>query len=252
VSRDVCSSYLFPEMGSFWGSAPPPGRSRASRIDNEYACCNQRASSRPQRPRAVRGFLDALRSDIGLMRRCITGRSACGGMGAVEPEEGRFDEEAIRHYWRIVRSGGEGRHHAVVDLHHHSNPLWVCRDGGWMNPRVVQRLQRFARRMVEARGTWSGLVDRLNEPDIWGGGGVLHRRACLRTRGARGVLRGVSEPARASARGCTDARGTSTRATAGGWPEASPSASPTQAHASESVRSAEPPRRIASKWFSAR
>ncbi len=65
----------------------------------------------------------------------------------------------------------------VVDLHHHSNPLWVCRDGGWLNPRIVPRLRRFAARMAEALGDLVGVWMTINEPTIWAAEAYFHRRS---------------------------------------------------------------------------
>jgi len=71
----------------------------------------------------------------------------------IEPEEGRFDEGELDHYRAVCDSI---RHHGMVPtvtLHHFTNPLWVERQGGWENPRIVDWLGRFAERAGRALGS---------------------------------------------------------------------------------------------------
>jgi beta-glucosidase len=162
------SSYLFPE-GFLWGSSTSAWQVEGGLVDNEYRMLHQRGLiADGSDPEQSAGFWTRYESDIGLMRQMHHGSFRMSVEWArVEPEEGRFDEEAIQHYRRIVEAVVKAGILPVVDLHHHSNPLWVCRDGGWMNPRVVQRLQKFARRMAEALGDLVGVWLTINEPTIW-------------------------------------------------------------------------------------
>jgi len=162
------ASYLFPE-GFRWGSSTSAWQVEGGVVDNEYRLLHERGLiAGGGDPARAAGFWTRYESDIGLMRQ-MHHRSFRMSVewARVEPEEGRFDGEAIRHYRRIVQAVTDAGILPVVDLHHHSNPLWVCRDGGWMNPRIVPRLLRFAARMIEALGDLVGVWLTINEPTIW-------------------------------------------------------------------------------------
>mgnify|MGYP001035282332 CR=1 FL=1 len=162
------SSYIFPR-GFLWGSSTSAWQVEGGRVDNEYRQLHRQGLiAGGGDPEQAAGFWTRYEGDIGLMRQ-MHHRSFRMSIewARVEPEEGRFDEEAIRHYRGIVEAVVNAGILPVVDLHHHSNPLWVCRDGGWMNPRIVPRLQRYAGRMAEALGDLVGVWLTINEPTIW-------------------------------------------------------------------------------------
>jgi beta-glucosidase len=164
----LMANYLFPE-GFHWGSSTSAWQVEGGVVDNEYRLLHERGLiAGGGDPAQAAGFWTRYEDDIRLMQR-MRHRSFRMSVewARVEPEEGRFDEEAIRHYRRIVQAVAGAGIVPVVDLHHHSNPLWVCRDGGWMNPRVVTRLSRFASRVAEELGDLVGVWLTINEPTIW-------------------------------------------------------------------------------------
>jgi beta-glucosidase len=162
------SSYLFPD-GFLWGSSTSAWQVEGGIVDNEYRLLHRQGLiAGGGDPAEAAGFWTRYEDDIRLMQR-MHHRSFRMSVewARVEPEEGRFDDQAIRHYRSIVEALVKAGILPVVDLHHHSNPLWVCRDGGWLNPLIVRRLQRFAARMVEALGDLVGTWLTINEPTIW-------------------------------------------------------------------------------------
>jgi beta-glucosidase len=85
----------------------------------------------------------------------------------VEPEEGRFDDEALARYrgWaeRLRSLGLE----PVVCLHHFTLPRWLSARGGFERSSAVDRFARFADRVAE---TMAGLVRwwiTVNEPMVY-------------------------------------------------------------------------------------
>ena len=84
----------------------------------------------------------------------------------IEPEEGRFDERELDHYRAVC---GAIRRHGMaptVTLHHFTHPVWVARQGGWENPRVVDWLARFAERTGRALGDRVAVWWTINEPMV--------------------------------------------------------------------------------------
>jgi beta-glucosidase len=95
----------------------------------------------------------------------------------VEPEPGQFSNAALDHYLRIAKRCHELGLRTVVTFNHWTTPIWFAAEGGWTNPRAVDR---FARYVERAAAHMAGEVDwavTLNEPNVGtvaavGGGGV--------------------------------------------------------------------------------
>ncbi len=91
----------------------------------------------------------------------------------IEPEEGRFDPQAIARYRQILRAMRERGIEPMVTLHHFTDPLWVARRGGWENPRVIARFRRYVRYVVGELGDLVRLWCTINEPNIYVAFGYL-------------------------------------------------------------------------------
>lgn len=68
----------------------------------------------------------------------------------IEPQEGVFDEEALRHYRSVVSALLSRQIEPVVTLHHFTNPVWFSKLGGWGNPKAVGYFTRYAEYIVAA------------------------------------------------------------------------------------------------------
>jgi beta-glucosidase len=82
----------------------------------------------------------------------------------IEPAEGVFDAGALDHYRRVLVALRERGLEPLVTLHHFTNPLWLSRIGGWLNPQAPERFRRFVGEVVGALGdlvTWWATI---NEP----------------------------------------------------------------------------------------
>ncbi|RPI58964.1 MAG: glycoside hydrolase family 1 protein [Chloroflexi bacterium] len=91
----------------------------------------------------------------------------------IEPQEGRFDPEAIACYRAML--GGLRRRgiEPMVTLFHFSSPLWLARQGGWQNPAVVPLFRRFVRHTVQELGDLVRLWCTINEPNVYAALGHL-------------------------------------------------------------------------------
>jgi beta-glucosidase len=106
--------------------------------------------------------------DIELMKRLnVNAYRMSIEWSRIEPEEGRFDPVAMRHYRdeieRLLSSGIR----PMVTLHHFSNPLWMEDDGGWTSSRAVDRFVRYAEEVVRGLGDLVGEWVTINEPNIY-------------------------------------------------------------------------------------
>ncbi|MEW6547498.1 MAG: family 1 glycosylhydrolase [Bacillota bacterium] len=91
----------------------------------------------------------------------------------IEPEEGRFSQEAVDHYRRVVDACRESGMEPFVTLHHFTNPLWLSRRGGWLNRRVVDWFARYTEVAVRAVGDRVTWWLTLNEPLVFATMGYL-------------------------------------------------------------------------------
>jgi beta-glucosidase/6-phospho-beta-glucosidase/beta-galactosidase len=83
----------------------------------------------------------------------------------VEPEEGKFDSDALAHY-RAVAESIRGRGMKVmVTLHHFVWPVWLERDfGGMIGEEFPAFFQRYAKAVAEALGDQVDFWITFNEP----------------------------------------------------------------------------------------
>lgn len=102
-------------------------------------------------------------------------RAAEGGQNAhrlsiewsrIQPAPDRWDEDALDRYIDILRGLQERDMTTMVTLHHFSDPLWLVEQGGWEDPGVVERFDRYVCKAVEALREYTGLWVTINEPNV--------------------------------------------------------------------------------------
>ena len=84
----------------------------------------------------------------------------------IEPEEGRFSEEALDHYVQICEDLAEREIGAVVTFHHFTTPRWVTDRGGWENPATADLFAGFCERASARLAPVMTRACTLNEPNI--------------------------------------------------------------------------------------
>lgn len=91
----------------------------------------------------------------------------------IEPEPGQFNQAALGHYRQQVEALRAANIEPVVALHHFTSPLWLHEQGGWADPRVVQRFRAYTERVVDALGDLVTWWVSINEPTSLGGRGYI-------------------------------------------------------------------------------
>lgn len=84
----------------------------------------------------------------------------------VEPQEGHFDEDAIRHYGRVLDSCVSHGVTPVVTLHHFSSPAWLIAKGGWEAESTVDDFARYVRFVMDRLGSRMQYVCTINEANM--------------------------------------------------------------------------------------
>jgi beta-glucosidase len=89
----------------------------------------------------------------------------------VEPAEGSFDEDAIRHYRDVTEAVRDAGMTPMVTLNHFTLPAWLARRGGWMSPDTPSLFARYCARVATALGDLVEWYCTINEPGAVAFGG---------------------------------------------------------------------------------
>ncbi|MBI3185417.1 MAG: family 1 glycosylhydrolase [Myxococcales bacterium] len=84
----------------------------------------------------------------------------------IEPERGRFDEEAIARYRRRLERMREVGIRPVVTLHHFTHPRWFHRETPWHERSCLESFRRYARACAGILRGLDPLVITFNEPTV--------------------------------------------------------------------------------------
>ncbi len=85
----------------------------------------------------------------------------------IEPEEGKFNQEAVEHYREIIAELNRNKIEPMVTLFHFTLPVWLDDKGGLTNRKAPWYFARFASRMAKEFGNEVKLWSVLNEPNVY-------------------------------------------------------------------------------------
>ncbi len=84
----------------------------------------------------------------------------------VEPERGRYSQEALDHYAAIVRGCRSRGLEPVVTYNHFVAPLWFTAGGGWLSPDSSVLFASYCTVVTRALGDGISWAMTMNEPNI--------------------------------------------------------------------------------------
>jgi beta-glucosidase len=84
----------------------------------------------------------------------------------VEPEEGRFSDQALEHYEAITGYCLARGIAPVVTYNHFTSPHWFARRGAWLDPEAPALFARYCGMVTEALGDSAAWAVTMNEPDL--------------------------------------------------------------------------------------
>ena len=135
----------------WWVWEQQPGRIRHD--DRSGLACNWWAAAEADFDRAAGLHQNAHRLSIEWSR--------------VEPQPGRWDEEALDRYRQMLRALHARGIEPMVTLHHFTNPRWFAQRGGWERADAPSLFLRYVERVVPALGAYVPIWCTLNEPVGW-------------------------------------------------------------------------------------
>ena len=119
----------------------------------------------------------------------------------IEPEEGKFDEQAIEHYRDVIRALRERGMEPFVTLWHWTLPIWLRDRGGVLAHDFPERFAHYAERVAGAFKDGVQFWITLNEPTSVIANGYARGIWPPQQRGFRGVWRAYRALAAAHRRG---------------------------------------------------
>ena len=84
----------------------------------------------------------------------------------VEPEEGKFDPEAIEHYRKVIACCKAHGVEPIVTLLHFTSPKWLICKGGWETESTVEDFKRYVTYVMEQLGSELRYVCTINEANM--------------------------------------------------------------------------------------
>lgn len=68
----------------------------------------------------------------------------------IEPKEGEFDEDAIRHYRNVILALKRRGIEPLITLYHWTHPTWFESTGAWLNKDSSDKYARYAKKIAES------------------------------------------------------------------------------------------------------
>ncbi len=84
----------------------------------------------------------------------------------IEPEEGKFNEEAIEHYRQVILALRSRGLEPFVTLWHWTLPLWLAEKGGWLNKESPKYFERYVNKVLTFCADIKFWIT-LNEPAVY-------------------------------------------------------------------------------------
>ena len=84
----------------------------------------------------------------------------------IEPEQGKFDENEIDHYRKVLECCKENKIEPIVTLMHFTSPKWLIEKGGWENEETIGYFANYCKYIVEKLGSYMHYVCTINEANM--------------------------------------------------------------------------------------
>lgn len=85
----------------------------------------------------------------------------------IEPEEGVFNEDAIKHYQEFIDECRKRKIEPILTLFHFTNPLWIADKGGWSTKEIVQNFTEYTDSLLKGLDRDLSYVISINEPEVY-------------------------------------------------------------------------------------
>lgn len=147
-----------------WGSATSSHQVEGDNVNNNWWEWEQSGKLKEPSGKACDHW-NRFREDFGLAKSLHHNAHRFSlEWSRIEPEEGRFSEDALSHYREVIQSLKSNGLEPIITLHHFTLPLWLARQGGWLSSKTPNLFARYVRKAVETLGEGVRYWITLNEP----------------------------------------------------------------------------------------
>ncbi len=91
----------------------------------------------------------------------------------IEPEEGKFDEEAIMHYKEVFADLRRRNMHVSLTIWHFTLPIWFYEKGAFEKEESIQYFTRYAQKVIEEFKDYVDDFTTINEPMVYTSNGYI-------------------------------------------------------------------------------
>ncbi|HET6318256.1 MAG TPA: family 1 glycosylhydrolase [Chloroflexota bacterium] len=152
--------------GFLWGAATAAHQIEGNNVHSDWWAAEQEGRL-PYRSGSACDSWNRWRDDIGLLDKIgLNAYRFSIEWARIEPEPGRFDQQAIDTYRKQVEAMKEAGVEPLVTLHHFTHPLWLEREDGWRTPNIVDRLAVYTDTVARNIGDLITWWVTINEPSI--------------------------------------------------------------------------------------
>jgi len=85
----------------------------------------------------------------------------------IEPRKGVYDNKALEHYKKVLKTAKEKGLKTFVTFHHFTNPIWLAEMGGWLNSKTPELFSAYALKSAEYLGEYCDAIITINEPQVY-------------------------------------------------------------------------------------
>jgi beta-glucosidase len=159
------SNFRFP-AGFLWGASTSAHQVEGNNIHNDWWAWEQ--AGRTAAPSGLAcDHYNRYRSDFDLAQSLAHNAHRFSlEWSRIEPEEGRWSDEALDHYRDVLVALHERGMEPVVTLFHYTLPQWMAEKGGWENPAIERAMGHYVEKVMEVLGPHARWWITLNEPVV--------------------------------------------------------------------------------------
>lgn len=158
---------LHPSKSFLWGASTSAHQVEGNNMHNDWWDWEQKTPTAAKSGKATDHY-NRYKEDFNLVE--TLGHNAHRlslEWSRIEHAPGKFNKNAIEHYRAVLEDLKRRNIQTFVTLHHFTNPLWLAREGGWLNGATPERFARYARYVAQHLGDVVDFWITINEPMVY-------------------------------------------------------------------------------------
>jgi beta-glucosidase len=165
VMRPNAARFSFPD-GFLWGAATSAQQVEGGITGNDWSAWEESGRVRIPAGLACDHF-HRFREDFDLAQNLLHNAHRFSlEWSRIEPEEGRFSDEGVKHYRDVLEALKSRGIEPVMTVCHYTLPRWLAEKDGWENGHIERYFVRYVKHVADAYGDLVRWWITLNEPVV--------------------------------------------------------------------------------------